>query len=1020
MKSNQILRVLFIFCIGLVFVGIGCVVKKKKGEVSKVGKFYHNLTSEYNGYFNANELYIASLATLKENNNDNYSKILDVYDFVSVPDSKIVNPDLDKAIEKVTRVATLHEPGDWVDDCYVLMAKSQFLKQDYQKAEETLEYFEEEFNPANPYGRNFQKRKLSSKAKKAAANEAKEEKKKELEEKKKVAEKLKEEKKELAEEKREKVEEKKKEDKKSREEKQKQIKKDREQAKKDREKAIKERKKSGVKSTPKSKREVKTDSVAVKKKLEAKTAVVKEEEEDKTPPPAREEKEDEEKEKPKKKDTPKDKTSYNEGLLWLAKTYTRTQQYSAAEFALKRLEKIDGLNSKVAREIPVAFADLMIKQKLYDEAIPYLETAIKKSGSKNDKARYAFIAGQIMNRNKDFKSAQMFFATAKSKAKDFELKFMATLANLKAEAASGGKTPQQTVAQIAKLLNETKYSEFKDQIYFAMGEVAIDSDMAKAKEYFALSSGSNTKNPSLKTEACYLLAELNLKDKEYLKSKLYYDTTLINLPKLDDRYFYVKNMAANLSSIASNVAKIKNVDTLLTMADLPKSELEKIAKKRLEKEKASGNTSEAKNTSQFKSGIIKNDKGLANVSSNFFAYNTAVVESGKAKFKKNWGSRKLEDNWRRSSKSYSQNGEENKEELKQNETTNESTELSDAEFKRVMSDVPFNSFQKEQLKNDRKKALYELGKDYRDKLKEYELSAQTLETLLDKYPGIEQEPEVYYYLYLDYLDLGKNDLANKYKQMLASKYPNDKFSKLANDPNFLDALNADSRKLDLYYDQTYDLFKKAQYPKVLTRVQTAIDAYGKDNKLIAKFSLLNAMCLGATQGKEAYIKALQEVSLKYPKTTEETKAKEILRFLGGDGSAFENVDIKEVDNIFSIDDNARHYITVIVMSYDADVFEKAKISVSEYNKKYHGPQTLQMGEVLLSKEEATQLILVRSFDNRASAMTYYEGVLKSKDEYINGVGYELYAITQNNYRKLLENKTHKKYRAFFEKNYLGK
>ncbi|MEI2738394.1 MAG: hypothetical protein V9F01_06385 [Chitinophagaceae bacterium] len=156
----------------------GCVSRKRKNEVSKVGKFYHNVTSEYNGYFNANELYEASLLTLREKNNDNYSKILDVYDYLAVPDPKIVNADLDKAIEKLTRVAAIHEPGDWVDNCYVLMAKAQYLKQDYERALETLEYFEEDFNPVNPYGRNFQKKKVSSKQKKAASEAKREEEKK--------------------------------------------------------------------------------------------------------------------------------------------------------------------------------------------------------------------------------------------------------------------------------------------------------------------------------------------------------------------------------------------------------------------------------------------------------------------------------------------------------------------------------------------------------------------------------------------------------------------------------------------------------------------------------------------------------------------------------------------------------------------------------------------------------------------------------------------------------------------------
>jgi tetratricopeptide (TPR) repeat protein len=1009
MKSNTYLRILYALFGLSILLNFGCVTKKKKGEVSKLGKFYHNVTSEYNGYFNANELYNASVMTLTDNNNDNYSKILDVYDFVSVPDPKVVNPDLDKAIEKVIRVATIHEPGDWVDDCYVLMGKSQFIKQDYIKAEETFEYFEEEFNPANPYGKNFQKRKLSSKAKKAAAKDKKEEDNKIREEEKKKANKVKEEK-------AEKREEVKKEQKQTREEKQKQIKKDREQAKKDKEKATKERKKTGKKPTPKSKREIKTDSTQINKNKsnpsenKKKEEIIKEEVVEEEVPIA-------EDDKKKKKPKTNDKSAYNEGLLWLARTYTRTEQFSAADFLLRRLEKTDGLKDVVKEGLPVAQADLMIKQKSYDDALPYLDQAIKVADNKNHKARYAYIAGQIMQQNKNYAEAAKYYTIAKNKAKDFKLKFNSELALAKANALSGGKTNEQTIAQLEKFLKETKYADFKDQIYFSMGEVALEFDRKKAKEYFAASSGANIGNKSLKTEACYMLAELSLKDKEYTKAKLYYDTTLVDLPRQDDKYFYVKNMASNLTSIATNVIALERIDSLLVMGEMTQDELKAIAKKRKELELKNG-TSEDKPKTSLKSGIINTSRGQANVSSTFFAYNSASVEAGKAGFKTKWGNRKLEDNWRRSNKASIENNEGNT--VAENEAPKANEEMADAEFKRIMSDVPLNPFQKEALKGERKTALYQLGKDYRDKLKEYELSANTLELLLEKHPGIEQEAEVYYYLYLDYLDLNNQNMASKYKQLLASKYPENKYAKLANDPNFLDALNADAKKLDTYYDQTYDMFQKAQYPKVMNRVQTAIDAYGKDNKLVAKFSLLNAMSLGATQGKEAYIKALQEVTLRYPKTAEESKAKEILRFLGGDSDAFENIDIRDVDNIFTLDDNNRHYIAVIIQSFDANIFEQAKISISEFNKQYFSSLTLQLGEAALSKEEATQIILIRSFENKVNTMKYYESIVKSKEEFVNGVGYELLPITQNNYRKMLENKTHKKYKAFFDKHYLSK
>ncbi|HMP28271.1 MAG TPA: hypothetical protein PKD85_01640, partial [Saprospiraceae bacterium] len=96
-------------------------------------------------------------------------------------DPKIVYGQLDKAIEKVTTVAALHVPGDWVDDCYVLMGKAQYMKQDYASTVETLEYFQSAFNPSNPYGRNYQKKRLA-----AGSPQAKKEREKERAEKQKA------------------------------------------------------------------------------------------------------------------------------------------------------------------------------------------------------------------------------------------------------------------------------------------------------------------------------------------------------------------------------------------------------------------------------------------------------------------------------------------------------------------------------------------------------------------------------------------------------------------------------------------------------------------------------------------------------------------------------------------------------------------------------------------------------------------------------------------------------------------
>jgi len=158
---NSIYRLLFI-CFVSVAILVGCASKKKKGgNPSALSKFYHNTTALYNGYFNANELMKQSYQTLRASHRDNYNEILPLYDYVLVENTKSVAADLDKAIEKVTTVAALHEPSKWVDDCYVLMGEAQYLKQDYESAEETFAYFKDE-SKRKKSGKRERKRKKKS------------------------------------------------------------------------------------------------------------------------------------------------------------------------------------------------------------------------------------------------------------------------------------------------------------------------------------------------------------------------------------------------------------------------------------------------------------------------------------------------------------------------------------------------------------------------------------------------------------------------------------------------------------------------------------------------------------------------------------------------------------------------------------------------------------------------------------------------------------------------------------------
>ena len=144
----------------------GCVTQKKKGDIGPLGKGYHNMTAHYNGYYNATVLVAEGKVELENQYKENYRKVLPVYKYLATDNPKAVAESMDKAAEKVSLVVNMHRVSRWTDDCYLVLGQSQYLKQDFESAEETLEFMTAEFNPKEVAKREA-KSKNSKKHKKA-------------------------------------------------------------------------------------------------------------------------------------------------------------------------------------------------------------------------------------------------------------------------------------------------------------------------------------------------------------------------------------------------------------------------------------------------------------------------------------------------------------------------------------------------------------------------------------------------------------------------------------------------------------------------------------------------------------------------------------------------------------------------------------------------------------------------------------------------------------------------------------
>jgi tetratricopeptide (TPR) repeat protein len=108
-------------------------------------KIYHNITARYNGYYNATERMKTAVQTLERSNVDDYDKVLSVFQFADEAKSRAVQPDMDEIFKKAGTIVQKHGPSKWVDNSYLLIAKTHFYKRDYYSAIEVFQYINDRY-----------------------------------------------------------------------------------------------------------------------------------------------------------------------------------------------------------------------------------------------------------------------------------------------------------------------------------------------------------------------------------------------------------------------------------------------------------------------------------------------------------------------------------------------------------------------------------------------------------------------------------------------------------------------------------------------------------------------------------------------------------------------------------------------------------------------------------------------------------------------------------------------------------
>ena len=210
--------------------------------------------------------------------------------------------------------------------------------------------------------------------------------------------------------------------------------------------------------------------------------------------------------------------------------------------------------------------------------------------------------------------------------------------------------------ELEKMLKESKNEDFQDQIYYALGNMSMkEGNEAEAIEYFRKSATSKSSNQNQKGRSYLALANHYYDKPDYMKAGKYYDSAVYFLDQKHPDYLILKAKSQNLNALVSQLTIIQEQDSLQRVALMPENERSALISSiiaKVIKDENQGKVTD--NSDKFNMGeYYENERrfqGNIEQEGKWYFYNQSALTFGRTEFRRRWGERKLEDNWRRSNK----------------------------------------------------------------------------------------------------------------------------------------------------------------------------------------------------------------------------------------------------------------------------------------------------------------------------------------------------------------------------------
>ena len=715
-------------------------------------------------------------------------------------------------------------------------------------------------------------------------------------------------------------------------------------------------------------------------------------------------------------------------LVMLMRTFLDYNEENNA-IAVSDYLKKEKLNAENFKDLILTRAYMYQQREDYDNVVKQLIQIAPKLNQADNHDRIYFIIAQIYQmKGFDAEAFNYYNLCLKSNPK-YELSFYAKLNMGQVTQLAEVDDVKKVRKYFKKLLRDRKNIEFRDKIYFEMAKFEIkQEDYDKAVELYKQSVSSSIRNQRQKGYSYLGLGKLYYDHyRNYELAKAYYDSTVAVLPDDDKLYSSVAGRQKILANFVEQISTIHLQDSLLALSEMDTTSLyayldEVIAeRKRKEEEERERQQKRQSIVSVSQTNVYdpfgQNTMMPTSSGAIWYFYNSNAVSMGSSEFKRKWGDRVLEDNWRRSNKtstteSMVQEITEEKEALADSLVASDDNVASDGnEREQLLSTIPFSEEEKMEALAKIEVAYYNLGKIYNFDLKEQENSVTAFETLLDRFPSTEFEPETLYLLYLIYRDLG-NERFSIIEEKLIAKYPNSTFSKLIGNPNYKEESNLESEKLQEYYKKAYMYYLMDSVQIAQGLITEGVSMY-PDNSFSDNMMLLQILVYAKADGYYKYQYELQHFEEKYPES-------ELIDYVNQLLVSSENYqdDLKKSREIQYIPYFEQEHLFVLFYPSTSELADQLPAIIEDFNQSNFSNSDLRTGNLVFNDEFS--IIVINEFTDRTEALTYFN-IFNGEDSPLKTFStYKFYnfAVSKDNFQILYQTKGLNEYQSFFKKNYL--